>query len=73
MLLFVKKLLNCVLLFLDTPSRSNWDDDEDVTPLKHSSWDLLTPSEQGDRAGDSLFRSDRSDRSKHSGKRYKRS
>ena len=41
----------------DTPSSSNWDED-DVTPPKKSSWDLPTPrTESG--YGDSV-RSDRS-------------
>ena len=29
---------------IDTPSRSNWDEDDDLTPLKKSVWDLPTPS-----------------------------
>lgn len=36
----------------DTPSRSAWDDDEDFTPPKHSSWDLLTPNINADRDSD---------------------
>ncbi|XP_052231826.1 pre-mRNA-splicing factor ATP-dependent RNA helicase PRP16-like isoform X2 [Dreissena polymorpha] len=50
----------------DTPSRSAWDEDEDTTPLKHSSWDLPTPSDHGDRGGDSAFRSERSKGGKRS-------
>jgi hypothetical protein len=34
---------------LDTPSRTSWEDDDDGTPLKKSSWDLPTPSPHSDR------------------------
>ncbi|XP_071092501.1 pre-mRNA-splicing factor ATP-dependent RNA helicase PRP16-like [Haliotis cracherodii] len=44
----------------DTPSRSNWDDD-DVTPLKRSAWDLPTPS-QSELDRDSSERSFKSSR-----------
>lgn len=44
----------------DTPSRSNWEDDEDVTPLKRSSWDVPTPSPS--RRDDDSERSYRSSR-----------
>ena len=66
-------MLTCVLAELilqklvyitDSPSRTAWDDDEDSTPTKHNSWDLPTPSDISDRAGDSAFRSERSNRSK---------
>lgn len=35
----------------DTPSRSNWEDDDD-TPSKKSSWDLPTPTPRGDTLSD---------------------
>ncbi len=43
----------------DTPSKSAWDDDEDITPLKKSSWDILTPKSEG-REDDHSMRSDKS-------------
>ncbi|XP_064611896.1 LOW QUALITY PROTEIN: pre-mRNA-splicing factor ATP-dependent RNA helicase PRP16-like [Liolophura sinensis] len=47
----------------DTPSATGWDED-DPTPLKSSSWDLLTPSSGRGREDDSErhFRSSHSDR-----------
>ncbi|XP_074645690.1 pre-mRNA-splicing factor ATP-dependent RNA helicase PRP16-like [Tubulanus polymorphus] len=57
------------------PSKSNWDDDEDLTPLKRSSWDLPTPSSRSDRGGSSDWtsRSQRgtSEWSERSSSRYK--
>lgn len=44
----------------DTPSRSNWEDDEDITPLKRSTWDVPTPSPS--RRDDDSERSYRSSR-----------
>ncbi|XP_045194150.2 pre-mRNA-splicing factor ATP-dependent RNA helicase PRP16-like [Mercenaria mercenaria] len=56
----------------DTPSRSAWDDDEDFTPPKRSSWDMLTPSVHEDRENDldtpSDYRRSKSSRSKKSSK-----
>lgn len=54
----------------DTPSRSAWDDDDDITPPKKSSWDLPTPR-TGSRKDDFSERSDRSDRSHHSDRSYR--
>ena len=51
---------------VDTPSRTNWEDDEDVTPLKRSSWDLPTPAMS--RRDDDSVRSYRS--SRESDRRY---
>ncbi|XP_035680247.1 pre-mRNA-splicing factor ATP-dependent RNA helicase PRP16-like isoform X2 [Branchiostoma floridae] len=52
----------------ETPSRSNWEDDEDLrsTPSRNSSWDLPTPS-TGSRDGDRSVRSERSHRSTRDG------
>lgn len=72
--------LRCINYFcfyflpIDTPSRSAWEDDEDVTPLKKSSWDLPTPkvhSREFDRRNERSERSYRSSRdSERSHKRY---
>lgn len=51
----------------DTPSISNWEDDDDVTPPKKSAWDLPTPRsssgreyDRSDRKSHRSFRDDRS-------------
>lgn len=44
----------------DTPSRTAWEDEDDVTPLKRSSWDLPTPALS--RREDDSERSNRSSR-----------
>ena len=59
-------LLIHVYISVDTPSRTNWEDDEDVTPLKRSSWDLPTPAMS--RRDDDSVRSYRS--SRDSDRRY---
>ncbi|KAG1677117.1 Pre-mRNA-splicing factor ATP-dependent RNA helicase PRP16 [Nymphon striatum] len=47
----------------DTPSRSNWDDDDDNTPNRQSTWDVSTPSSHSSR-------SDNSQRSSRSYRKY---
>ena len=66
-------IINEGLLIPDTPSRSAWEEDDDITPPKRSSWDLPTPSVYSGRSerGSESRRSDRSDRS-HRGDSYKR-
>lgn len=49
----------------DTPSEYGWDDD-DVTPLKRSSWDLPTPRVSSGNDGESSARSHRSSYDKKS-------
>lgn len=46
----------------DTPSRTSWDDDDDITPPKKSAWDLPTPT-PSELRGDRSERRDRSHRS----------
>ncbi|XP_041375783.1 pre-mRNA-splicing factor ATP-dependent RNA helicase PRP16-like [Gigantopelta aegis] len=41
----------------DTPSRSTWDEDDDLTPLKKSAWDLPTPTPSRDSDNDFSERS----------------
>ncbi|XP_048748658.2 pre-mRNA-splicing factor ATP-dependent RNA helicase PRP16-like isoform X1 [Ostrea edulis] len=54
----------------DTPSHASWEDDDDSTPLKRSSWDLPTPSsrDSDDRSerGFSSFRHHSKDHRKRS-------
>ncbi|KAL3860346.1 hypothetical protein ACJMK2_010482 [Sinanodonta woodiana] len=52
----------------DTPSKSGWEDDDEMTPPKTSSWDLPTPTRPGESGSD---RSERSQRSEHSFRDYK--
>ncbi|XP_076357902.1 ATP-dependent RNA helicase l(1)G0007 isoform X2 [Tachypleus tridentatus] len=50
----------------DTPSRCNWEEDDDSTLSKHSSWDLPTPSSRSGRSN----KSERSILSERKNKKY---
>lgn len=50
----------------DTPSRSNWDDDDDISAPRRSSWDLPTPDVHGKDRGRSKSKDRKSEESERS-------